>query len=446
MMEGKRVRVITRALCMMMALLFTILQTGCIDVSVNHNPGPFPQKIDEIDSGSSGESDVAVEDIPEEVAEADTKDPDDIPKLRDAVASSEGLGEDAIVGACLGSNGLIDDKFMDLVHKHFNAVTLENELKPESVLGKKSPAKTSLHEEDLDGKKVSVPTLDHTRADMILDDIVAWNETAEDGGIKVRGHVLVWHQQTPEWFFHEDYDLSRDLVSKEEMNERLEWYIRSMLEYYTGEDSKYRGLFYGWDVVNEAVSDRSGSYRKDTEDSYWWKVYGSNEYIINAFKYANKYAPEELELYYNDYNECNKSKMRGIIQLIDDVKESEGTRIDGFGMQGHYSVNAPTADQIDEAARQYAQHVNKIMITELDVGPSMLYDGTEEKLPKEFERQGKYYKAIYETLKQLQKDGINVRGVTFWGVIDPYSWRKGLHPLLFDDDYNAKPAYWAFVE
>lgn len=36
------------------------------------------------------------------------------------------------------------------------------------------------------------------------------------------------------------------------MDKRLEWYIRSVLAYYTGEDSRYKGMFYGWDVVNDA--------------------------------------------------------------------------------------------------------------------------------------------------------------------------------------------------
>ena len=439
MMTGKRIR----ALYLICAFAIACSLTGCIDVSVKRkNPGPFPQKIEDNVLMPKEAEDPATE----EVTETAVEDPDDIPALKNLVASDNGLGEEAIVGTCIGAKGFTDKKLIDLVQKHFNAVTIENELKPESVLGKKSPAETSIHEEELNGKLISVPTLDHTKADMMLDRIAEWNGSAEDGGIKVRGHVLVWHQQTPEWFFHEDYDLTKDLVSSEVMNERLEWYIRSMLEYYTGEDSRYRDLFYGWDVVNEAVSDRTGTYRKDTEDSYWWKAYESNEYIINSFRFANKYAPKDLELYYNEYNECNKSKMRGIIQLIEDVKEADGTRIDGFGMQSHHSVNSPTADRIGEAAREYAQHVDKIMITEFDVGPSMLYDGTKEKLPKEFERQGKYYKDVYETLKELKKEGIDIRGVTFWGVIDRYSWRKGLHPLLFDDEYNAKPAFWAFTD
>ena len=257
------------------------------------------------------------------------------------------------------------------------------------------------------------------------------------------------------------------------MNLRLEWYIKTVLEYYTGESSKYKGLFYGWDVVNEAISDSTATYRTDEEPgndklsdsthgskSSWWKVYGSNEFIINAFKFANTYAPAELELYYNDYNECDSNKMNGIVQLLKDVKEAEGTRIDGFGMQGHYTVSAPSVDQIEKAVRAYSEVVGKVMLTELDVKVSPMFDGTEAGLPDEYARQAAYYSAIYELMKTLNsEDGITVSGITIWGVIDTYSWLQQQSnvgggatgtilqcPLLFDGNYKAKPAFWAFVD
>lgn len=385
---------------------------------------------------------------------------DEEPTLRECVASDEGLGTEATVGACINSLDVHDEKFMELVTKNLNTVTLENELKPDALFSyniDKCP-QDGIHEEEIGGKRISVPALDHSRADAILDVIRDWNDAHPEREIKVRGHVLVWHSQTPEWFFHEDYDATTDYVSAEEMNCRMEWYIKSVLTYYTGSDSKYRDMFYGWDVVNEAVSDRTGTYRTDTEHgddklsdpvhgskSSWWKVYGSNQYIINAFRYANAYAPDDLKLYYNDYNECDSKKMKGILSLIADVKAAEGTRLDGFGMQGHYTVFAPTADKIAEAAGQYAEAAGSVMLTELDVKPSMLYNGTKEALPEEYERQGKYYRSIYDALIKLHEDGVNVTGITFWGLSDKYTWLAGTHPLLFDEDYNPKPAYYAFT-
>ncbi|MCR5419351.1 MAG: endo-1,4-beta-xylanase [Lachnospiraceae bacterium] len=399
----------------------------------------------------------------------------DIASLRDVVASPDGLGDEAIVGACLGSVGVADANLMKLVEKHFNAVTLENELKMDCMFGynNDAPPSGSIHEEELNGEKIQVPTLDYSRADAILDKLVAWNEANPDRKIRVRGHVLVWHSQAPEWFFHEEYDKSKDYVSASEMDKRMEWYIQSVLTYYTGDDSKYQGLFYGWDVVNEAISDSTHTYRTDTEPgddklsdsthgskSSWWKVYGSNDYIIKAFRFANLYAPADLELYYNDYNECDSGKAQGILQLLSDVKSAEGTRIDGFGMQGHYTVNAPSAEQIEKNARAYAEAVGKIMLTELDVKVSAQFDGSVEKLPEEYDRQAAYYASIYETMKKLNAEsGITVSGITVWGVIDTYSWLQQQSnvgggatgtilqcPLLFDGDYKAKPSFYAFTD
>lgn len=411
--------------------------------------------------------DQEIEDL--EPAEVET----DIPDLRSVVASADGIGEDAICGTSIVQSELSDELLMQLVEKHFNAITIGNELKPDAMFGYNNAAVGALEEVEFNGEKMTVPVLDHSRADAILDTILAWNEANPDHAIKVRGHVLVWHSQTPEWFFHEDYDASKDYVSKDEMNKRLEWYISSMLTYYTGSDSKYKDLFYGWDVVNEAISDNTNTYRTDEEPgedqlsdpthgskSSWWKVYQSNEFIINAFKFANKYAPASLELYYNDYNECNTKKCAGIVQLIEDVKAAEGTRIDGFGMQGHYTVNAPSVSQIEACAREYAKVVDKVMLTELDVKTSAGFDGSKEMLPDEYNRQAVYLNQIYEVLKTLDKeDGIDISGITVWGVIDPNSWLQsssnvggganGLlaqYPLLFDGRYQAKLAYWAFVD
>ena len=168
--------------------------------------------------------------------------------------------------------------------------------------------------------------------------------------IRVRGHVLVWHSQTPEWFFHEDYDVAKPYVDKETMNRRLEWFISSVFDHYFGKaaNGKYDGLFYGWDVVNEAVngntyrddkviSDASDTSTSDTRhgsNSMWWRVYKSNEFIINAFKYANKYAPNDVELYYNDFGETDNTKCEGIVKLINDVKSCRRNQTGCFWYAG----------------------------------------------------------------------------------------------------------------
>lgn len=401
----------------------------------------------------------------------------DIPEWKTSV--TESLGNDSIAGTAIMLSEISDDTLMELVEKHFNAVTFGNELKPDALFnyqidGNSVPTKTITFE----GEELQVPivndagdSLDFSRADAMADKILEWNNAHPDQKIRIRGHVLVWHSQTQEWFFHENYDITKPYVNKETMNRRLEWFISSVFDHYFGEaaNGKYDGLFYGWDVVNEAVI--GNTYRTDKvsaaeslseirhgNNSSWWHVYESNEFIINAFKYANKYAPENVELYYNDFGETDNTKCEGIVKLINDVKSAEGTRLDAFGMQAHYNVDGFSAAQFKSVAKKYAQAAGKVQLTELDFKASSTYDGTAATKESEYTKMAYCHKNLYEAIKALKAEGANVSGITVWGVIEPNSWLHSQSdlgggasgsaqcPLLFDGNYKAKPAYWAYVD
>ena len=401
----------------------------------------------------------------------------DIPEWKTSV--TESLGNDSIAGTAIMLSEISDDTLMELVEKHFNAVTFGNELKPDALFnyqidGNSVPTKTITFE----GEELQVPivndagdSLDFSRADAMADKILAWNNAHPDQKIRIRGHVLVWHSQTQEWFFHENYDITKPYVNKETMNRRLEWFISSVFDHYFGEaaNGKYDGLFYGWDVVNEAVI--GNTYRTDKvsaaeslseirhgNNSSWWHVYESNEFIINAFKYANKYAPANVELYYNDFGETDNTKCEGIVKLINDVKSAEGTRLDALGMQAHYNVDGFSAAQFKSVAKKYAQAAGKVQLTELDFKASSTYDGTAATKESEYTKMAYCHKNLYETIKALKAEGANVSGITVWGVIEPNSWLHSQSdlgggasgsaqcPLLFDGNYKAKPAYWAYVD
>ena len=394
---------------------------------------------------------------------------------------TESLGNGSIAGTAIMSSEISDDTLMALVKKHFNAVTFGNELKPDALFNYQIGQSVDSTTITFQGKELKVPVvndkqenLDFSRADAMLDKILEWNNANPNDKIRVRGHVLVWHSQTPEWFFHEDYDVAKPYADKETMNRRLEWFISSVFDHYFGEaaNKKYAGLFYGWDVVNEAVngntyrddkviSDASDTSTSDTRhgsNSMWWRVYKSNEFIINAFKYANKYAPKNVELYYNDFGETDNTKCEGIVKLINDVKSADGTRLDAFGMQAHYNVDGFSAAQFKSVAKKYAQAAGKVQLTELDFKASSTYDGTAATKESEYTKMAYCHKNLYEAIKALKKEGTNVSGLTVWGVIEPNSWLHSQSdlgggasgsaqcPLLFDGNYKAKPAYWAYVD
>ena len=253
-------------------------------------------------------------------------------------------------GVCVPMAALSDEARMEIVKGQFNSVTMENEMKPDTLLGNKP----KIGEDGF-------PVLGFTVPDMMLKEIRAYNDTVGKDGrkIMVRGHVLVWHSQTPEWFFHEDYNVDKPYVDKQTMLARMENYIRQVMEHYEGEDSEYKGMIYAWDVVNEAVNDTDGGMRTD---SSWFRVFYNFDYVEWAFVYANQYAPAYVKLFYNDYNDTNAKKADGICRLIEKIKANPDARIDGMGMQGHYDMNFSAAE-FEESARKYAALVDEIQIT-----------------------------------------------------------------------------------
>lgn len=367
-------------------------------------------------------------------------DAEDEQTLRYAFAQSFG----GRAGVCVPMAAITDEARMELVKEQFNSVTMENEMKPESFLGNKP----NIGEDGF-------PVLAFTVPDTMLKEIKAYNETAgRDGNkIMVRGHVLVWHSQTPEWFFHEEYNVDKPYVDKETMLARMENYIKQVMEHYEGEESEFKGMIYAWDVVNEAVNDSDGGVRTD---SSWFKIFYNFDFVEQAFVYANQYAPAHVKLFYNDYNDTNAKKANGICKLIEQIKANPDARIDGMGMQGHYDMNFSAAE-FEESARKYAALVDEIQITELDLKSSSDYTGVNAE--EEYQKQAYVYKALYDSVVSLKQEGVPFSAIVFWGTDDGHSWLQTFNaaggssdgsrpqcPLLFDKDYQAKPAFWAFVD
>ncbi len=356
-------------------------------------------------------------------------------------AFAKGFGGRA--GVCVPMAALSDAARMDIVKGQFNSVTMENEMKPDTFLGDKP----NIGEDGF-------PVLSFTVPDMMLKEIKAYNDTAGKDGrkIMVRGHVLVWHSQTPEWFFHEEYNVDRPYVDQQTMLARMENYIRQVMEHYEGEDSQYKGMIYAWDVVNEAVNDTDGGMRTD---SSWFRVFNNADFVEQAFVYANRYAPAHIKLFYNDYNDTNPKKADGICRLIEQIKANPEARIDGMGMQGHYDMDFSDV-LFKQSAKKYAAVVDEIQITELDLKASRGFDGTD--LEEEYQKQAEVYQSLYDAVKSLKQEGVPITAIVFWGTDDRHSWLQSANaaggsadgtrvqcPLLFDKDYEKKPAFWAFV-
>ncbi|MBP3248756.1 MAG: endo-1,4-beta-xylanase [Ruminococcus sp.] len=332
------------------------------------------------------------------------------------------------IGCAATASELVQSAAKDLILKHYNSLTIGNELKPESLLDQQaSIAYMNANGDDLH------PQITLKNAKPLLD-------FASENNIELRGHVLVWHSQTPDWFFKENYDNNGAFVSPEVMDQRMENYIKTVFETLAKEYPDVK--FYAWDVVNEAASDagtirKAGAYSLNDGSSGWVSVYGDQSYIKKAFQYARKYAPKGCKLFYNDYNEYSEAKMKYIQEEILAPLVKDGL-IDGMGMQSHIGMSSPTIAQYENALRSYAAMGLEVQVTELDVS---LKSNTEEDLLALAER----YRECFEMYKRVKDDGVDLSAVVIWGITDSTSWIGG-YPLLFDKDYQAKAAFDAVID
>jgi len=326
-----------------------------------------------------------------------------------------------------------DARAQALVPLHFNAITAENVMKAEVV-------------------NPEPGVYDFAAAD-------AFVRFGEQHGMFIVGHTLVWHNQTPDWFFQRADGAP---VGREALAERMREYIEQVA-------GRYAGRVHAWDVVNEQIGE-DGQYRP----TKWVEGIGDGDELVRlAFSFAARYAPD-TELYYNDFNAWRPEKRDGIVRMVK-MLQAHGIRIDGIGIQGHWGLDYPSTADIEAAIDAYAALGLKVMITELDVdvlpltkegqiiGQGMMHpqfqlpefkrflDPYRDGLPDEVQQQ---LAARYAELFSVFRDRSDkLHRVSVWGVHDPMSWKNGYpipgrtnYPLLFDRDYRPKPALRAVLE
>jgi endo-1,4-beta-xylanase len=276
-------------------------------------------------------------------------------------------------------------------------------------------------------------------------------EFGQTNNVFIVGHTLVWHNQTPKWVFQDGQGnpLVRDALLQQMSN-----HIFTVV-------GRYRGKIGGWDVVNEALDD-DGTLRK----SEWEKIIGP-DYIIKAYQFVHEADPQ-AQLYYNDYSLENEAKRNGAIALIKKL-QAAGIPIAGVGLQGHYKMDWPTTNQLDETITAFGRLGVKVMITELDLDmlpPATSSQAAEVSMNFALRAELNPYTnglpaAVQQQLTQRYADlfAVFVRHrdeisrVTFWGVTDADSWLnfwpiKGrtAYPLLFNRDGRPKPAFYTVLQ
>ena len=331
----------------------------------------------------------------------------------------QALKNDFYIGTALNRAQYLgmDEKAFNLVPKQFSAIVAENCMKSEK--------------------------LQPNEGDFFFNDADKFVAYGQKNKMWITGHTLIWHSQTPRWFF---VDSDGKEVSKEVLIERMKKHIHTVV-------GRYKGKIKGWDVVNEAIEDK-GEYRK----SKFYKIIGP-EFIKLAFQFAHEADPK-AELYYNDYSMALEGRRNGVVNMVKDL-QSQGVKIHGIGMQGHVGMDYPTIQDFEKSIVTFAGLGLKVMITELDLSALPTPQGNRganvsdvaaynEKInpfkngiPAESE--AAWEKRYMDFFKLFLKHKDKVTRVTLWGVSDKGSWKNNFpvrgrtdYPLLFDRDYNAK--------
>ncbi|WP_018615285.1 endo-1,4-beta-xylanase [Segetibacter koreensis] len=301
-----------------------------------------------------------------------------------------------------------------LILSQFNSLTAENAMK----MGPIHPREHEYYWKDAD----SIATF------------------AKKHGMRLRGHNLCWHSQAPSWMFVNE---KGDTVSKQVLLQRLKEHITTVV-------NRYKDVIYGWDVVNEAIDDRDSVFYRQ---SAWYKICGE-DFIAKAFEYAHAADPKAV-LFYNDYNTENPKKREKIYQTVRKLKEA-GVAIHGVGLQGHWSLNNPSREELEKSIQMFSSLGLQVQVTEMDVsvyagrqGGQLIQNQNQAAatFTGDMEQQQRdKYKMVFDVLRENKG---KISGVTFWNVSDSYSWLDGRgrknYPLLFDMNRQPKKAYWDVV-
>jgi len=305
-----------------------------------------------------------------------------------------------LVGNVISPGDLTDDGLrFETLTNHFDILTAENAMKPLYIQGQKG-------------------IFTFETADALVDAVL-------QAGLKVHGHTLVWHQQSPEW-------INREGISRDEAVENLITHAKTVAGH-------FKGRVLSWDVVNEAIIDNPqnpADWRSALRQTPWYKAIGP-DYIEIVFKAAREADPGAI-LYYNDYNLDSPAKAAAVCNMVKELNEkfpNVGGRplIDGVGMQGHYRLRT-SMEYVSASIQLFASLGVEVSITELDVQAGENRQLTEAQALE----QGIVYARLFAIFREHAS---SLGRVTIWGLDDGRSWRSPTSPTLFDKDLNKKPAF-----
>ncbi len=332
----------------------------------------------------------------------------DIPSLHEVLADSFPIGAAVRNAAVAGVHG-------DLLKKHFNSLTSENDMK-------------------WDATEPTEGNFTFTNADQQV-------AFAEQNGMQVRGHTLQWHQQVPAWVFTDPatgQPMQPSPANHDLLLLRLANHVRGVVTH-------FGDRVFAWDVVNEVIDENQPDCMRR---SPWFNITGT-DFLDTAFRTAREAAPDAL-LFINDFNTTIPNKRQCLFNVVSAL-QARGVPVDGVGHQMHDNFEFPSAQSMADTLDLFAGLGVTQHVTEMDVS---IYSGSAnapfanyDEIPSErFLLQARHYRDFFRVFRAHAGQ---LTSVTLWGLADDVTWLNSSGrvngPLLFDDQLQHKLAYTAIV-
>ena len=326
-------------------------------------------------------------------------------------------------GTCINLYQLRDSSQLAFLKQHYNSITLENEMKPDALLGGSarlisvSEAKNRGYYIPSGYSEQYVPQINFNTVDEVM-------KICYQNGLKMRAHTLVWHSQTPSWFFRNGYSGNGGFVNQATMDKRLAMYVKTVMNHVY--NNQYGSVVYAWDVANEILH---------ASNSGWEAVYGNNKknatYVKKAFNYAYECLEyfkltDSVKLFYNDYN--TYMEVSDVITLVNYINQGKKVCA-GVGMQSHLGTGYPSVDYYTTALKSFLNAGFEVQITELDITNKGESD------------MATYAYNLFKNINNAKKSGGKITGITWWGLSDQTTWINNSAPLLFSRPGQPKQAY-----
>ncbi len=424
-------------------------------------PATFYSYILYFETNGGGKFDFIIDDITLKRTVAPAEPDLSLASIKDTYASYIGT-----MGTAITYADLLNKNTLNFVKHHYNSITMGNSMKPDALMSSKKALNQSeakyIISDDYSSYAANKDAAGNVLVpEFTLDEIDKVLKICQDNGIKIRIHAPMWHQQMPKFFFCEQYDENKPVVTdKNVILAREEMFIRNVLQYIL--TSPYADTVYAYDVVNEYTHMDNESGAVGSEN--WWKYsFGTEmktdcEYVKKAFVWAYDVLElcerTDISLIYNDYNTYDTKTTEDIIELINNINKVDdvnkvGKICAGIGMQSHLNDSGATVESYKTALEKFAAQGYEIQITELDVTNTgtVTAETTAEDKAEVYEANAEMYSGIMTAILDAKKAGANITSITIWGTTDAGSWRSDRAPVLFGTDISdVKPSFHAVID